>query len=193
MSVRFCSDECQLANWKGGHMYDCKQISRQRNKFVTIHQSSVIPGSIVPAPGPVTGTTNPVVNRGSFRLPQYVSYKEVFTVKVEYMVNENVLIVHDKCKECEFYVYAGGGCTTALKSRSSKTGASPSRRDDHGLLLTPLVQKMLTQSTSSSVGLWNQNPNHTKNTNKKIVYLNAAFDDATKLNLYFNQTKNKAW
>jgi hypothetical protein len=96
MSVRFCSDECQLLHWKAGHMNECKYLSRERKMFVLVKQSAVIPKTI--GGGYITR------RKGSFQKQRHVGFFYPFTVKVIYLEDDGILWLYDKTRECDFFV-----------------------------------------------------------------------------------------
>lgn len=103
MSVRFCSDECQLLHWKAGHMYECKHLSRERNMFVLVKQSAVIPNTIGGGSIVISSTTT-TRRKGSFHKPKHVGFFHPFTVKILYLEEDGIVWIYDKTRECEFYI-----------------------------------------------------------------------------------------
>lgn len=97
MSVRFCSNECQLMHWQAGHMYECKQLASERNVFVLITPDAVMVNNF-------GGRSSKV----AFRKPNDVNYGDPFTVKITFIKKEETLWIVDKTKQCEFSIYVGG-------------------------------------------------------------------------------------
>jgi hypothetical protein len=169
MSVRFCSDDCQLKHWKGGHMYECKQIARERNVFILVNQDSLVHDTVVGRAG-----------RGLFCPPSDVEFGEVFTVKIQYLEEEGVAWIYDKMKQCEFFLSLAEDNNSNIIKGNDKTRHASTRKGSHENNNDLLLGKIQLQSKTS-------------NGEFAKIYVSAVFEDETTCKLYINQTKIKTW
>jgi hypothetical protein len=97
MSVKYCSEKCQVDHWtNGGHRKECTRLRKLYNERITINKLSTTK-SIRSDNGPL------------FAKPSHVAFDEAFTVKVALVDHErdgskHVLHIYDKTGECDFYV-----------------------------------------------------------------------------------------
>lgn len=97
MSVKYCSEKCQVEHWtNGGHRKECSRLRKLYNERISITELST--------------TKNIQLEKGpSFKKPSHVAFDEAFTVKVvltnlEHDVTMHILHIYDKSEECNFYV-----------------------------------------------------------------------------------------
>lgn len=110
MSVKYCSEKCQVEHWtKGGHRKECSRLRKLYNERISITELSTTK-SIRSEKGP------------SFKKPSHVAFDEAFTVKVvlanhEHHVTTHLFHIYDKSGECDFYVNVNeaSGATNYMK------------------------------------------------------------------------------
>ena len=95
--MAYCSRDCQVAHWKGGHKQECKQLTEEKQRFIVLERpphSSVLPQ--------ITSFKTGKVSSGTYRKPKTVAVDEVFYVKIQLADTRSVLLLYDKSRQCEF-------------------------------------------------------------------------------------------
>ena len=115
MSVKYCSEKCQVAHWtKSGHRKECTRLRNLYNERIVINESSTTK-SIQSEKGPSFEKQS---EKGpSFEKPSCVAFDEAFTLKVVFVASMDVLHIYDKTGECDFYVKVNetSGTTNSIK------------------------------------------------------------------------------
>jgi hypothetical protein len=110
MSVKYCSEKCQVDHWANcGHRKQCSRLRKLYNECITIDEFSI-------------SDTVQSGKKPSFGKPSHVTYDEAFTVKIELIGQQNVagfpvLHIYDKSLECDFNVKCNepSGTTSCTK------------------------------------------------------------------------------
>ena len=95
--MAYCSRDCQVAHWKGGHKQECKRLAEEKQRFIVLekpHESSYKPRT--------TSHKTGKMSSGTYRKPKTVAVDEVFYVKIQLADTRSVLLLYDKSRQCEF-------------------------------------------------------------------------------------------
>ena len=98
--MAYCSRDCQVAHWKGGHKQECKQLTEEKQRFIVLEKpphSSVLPQ--------ITSFKTGKVSSGTYRKPKTVTVDEVFYVKIQVGGTQVPLLLYDKSRQCEFSIF----------------------------------------------------------------------------------------
>ena len=97
--VAYCSRDCQVAHWKGGHKQECKGLAEDRQRYIVLEKPPR--NSFITQ---VTSYKTGKVSSGTYRKPNSVTVDDLFFVKIQGDSTQAPLLLYDKSRQCEFSI-----------------------------------------------------------------------------------------
>eukprot|EP00978_Attheya_sp_CCMP212_P003707 scaffold7843_cov47-Attheya_sp.AAC.2 len=97
--VQYCSRDCQVLDWKGGHKQACKQLEEERGASFELETPPVTENPVMMS----FATRQTSTAQGSYRKPDDVAVGEQFYIKVQIAIPNSPLLIYDKSRQCHFF------------------------------------------------------------------------------------------